>query len=76
MKYFFISILVLISLSVVKQSYTQEFWEIVDMPEGVGIYDIDFSQDNQLYAAVTGNDGAIVLFFKVTSLQNIESSHL
>ncbi|MCK9168421.1 MAG: hypothetical protein PHU97_07650 [Bacteroidales bacterium] len=46
------------------------------MPEGVGIYDIDFSQDNQLYAAVTGNDGAIVLFFKVTSLQNIESSHL
>ncbi|HPE87811.1 MAG TPA: hypothetical protein PLS41_10880 [Bacteroidales bacterium] len=66
----------MISLSVVKQSYTQEFWEIVDMPEGVGIYDIDFSQDNQLYAAVTGNDGAIVLFFKVTSLQNIESSHL
>lgn len=61
MKYFNIFFIVLILFSVVKQSYTQEFWEIVDMPEGVGIYDIDFSQDNQLYAAVTGNDGARII---------------
>ena len=39
----------------------QEFWEIVDMPEGIGIYDIAFSQDNQLYAAVTGGDGGRII---------------
>jgi photosystem II stability/assembly factor-like uncharacterized protein len=61
MKYFFLSILVLILFSVVKQSYTQEFWEIVDMPEGVGIYDVAFSQDNKLYAAVTGGDGGRII---------------
>jgi len=55
MKYFFLSVLVLILFSVEKQSYAQEFWEVVDMPEGVGIYDIAFSQDNDIYVSVSAS---------------------
>lgn len=31
------------------------------MPDGVGIYDIAFSLDNKLYAAVTGGDGGRII---------------
>jgi hypothetical protein len=57
MKHIIISISAFLLLAVPKPVYSQEFWEVVDMPGVNTIYDIEITSSQRLMISVKGDDG-------------------